>query len=119
MAHSDEARAEEADPDPGARLRRPLGGRWSALMAWIRNALVMPPEPLDDELRQRLLEVAKAVAAEHSWTWREPVEISVANRIPGKREWDILTNAMSRGCNIRMRIRESDFAVLSAGFAPR
>ena len=69
----------------------------------------------DTALRAQLLERAQKLAAERGWHWLEPVEITPV--YPAA--WEIRTNAFRCGMNIRIILRESDFAVLQAGFLPR
>lgn len=69
----------------------------------------------DPALRLQLLERARIVAAQHGWDWRDPVEFTRVNLDA----WQIRTNATSRGMNIRIVIRESNFAILEAGYLPR
>jgi hypothetical protein len=73
----------------------------------------------DDDLRKRILDVARRHADEHAWSWVEPVELTFAASGADGRVWSLRTNAHARGRNIRMRIRESDLAVLEAAFLPR
>lgn len=69
----------------------------------------------DPALRAQLLDHARKVAIERGWHWLEPVEMTAV--YPGA--WEIRTNALSRGINVRMILRESDFAVLEAGYLLR
>ena len=75
---------------------------------------------MDDlDLENRLIEIGRAYATEHGWRWDEPIVIRQEVAVPGKRVWSIRTNADSRGCNITMRIRETDYSVVDAAFLPR
>ena len=69
--------------------------------------------------RARLLAVAHAAASERGWPWLEPVAVDLEAVAERQRVWAIRTNCHNRGMNIRIVIRESDLAVLSAGFLPR
>jgi hypothetical protein len=73
----------------------------------------------EKELRAKLLEVARHYADERAWSWVEPVELVMATSGPEGRIWSLRTNVQARGRNIRMRIRESDLAVIDAAFLPR
>ena len=70
---------------------------------------------LDPMLRTRLLDRAQKLAAERQWLWREPVDITRVH----PDAWEIRTNAICLGANIRIVLRESDLAVLEAFFLPR
>jgi len=72
-----------------------------------------------NELRNQLLQAARQYAENQAWPWLEPIEVELADSVPGKRVWSVRTNAFAVGLNIRMRIRESDFAVVEAAFLPR
>ena len=72
-----------------------------------------------EELEHKLLSIAKATATEHGWPWIEPVSINVERGVVPQRVFSVRTNAHAIGCNIRMLIRESDFAVIEAVFLPR
>ena len=74
---------------------------------------------VDASTQQKILEVAQTVAAGREWPWLEPVDVSLSFSGPGNRIWAIRTNALARGMNIQMRIREADFAVIEASFLPR
>ena len=69
--------------------------------------------------REKLLEVARAVAVARGWPWIEPVAIEVEAVSPLGRIWTIRTNCHNRGQNIRIAIHEADFTVVSAGVLPR
>lgn len=73
----------------------------------------------DDELRNQLLEVARAAAGAQGWPWLEPVEITVKRTTPGERQWEVRTNTAARGCNVRLLIAEPGFEIIDAGFLPR
>jgi hypothetical protein len=74
---------------------------------------------VDALVHQKVIEIAQRVAAEQSWPWLEPVDVSLSFSGPGNRIWSIRTNAQSHGMNIQLSIRESDLAVLKAAFLPR
>lgn len=73
-----------------------------------------PEAPTD-----RLLAIARGVAAERDWPWLDPVEIDLEARSPEGPVWLVRTNCSRRGMNVRISIRESDFAVVTARFLPR
>lgn len=72
-----------------------------------------------EDLRNKLLMVARAYANEHSWPWIEPVEVQLARSGPGNRVWSVRTNILACGRNIRILIRDSDLAIVEAAFLPR
>jgi len=74
---------------------------------------------LTEETRQKLIAVGKAVAADQGWPWIDPVEVRLDRTTSDQRFWSIHTNALSRGRNIRLLIRESDLAVIEVAFLPR
>jgi hypothetical protein len=74
-------------------------------------------KPLE-EIPAELLNVAQREADLRGWTWRAPVHSRLQYE-SGARVWSIRTNAHSLGSNIRMKIRESDQAILEAVFLPR
>jgi len=69
--------------------------------------------------REKLLEVARTIAAARGWPWLEPVAIEVESLSRQGRVWTIRTNCQNRGQNIRIAIDDADFTVVSAGFLPR
>jgi hypothetical protein len=71
-----------------------------------------------EEIGVELVEAAQREAALRGWTSRDPVH-SQPEPESGARVWSIRTNTHSRGSNIRMKIRESDQAILKAVFLPR
>ncbi len=73
---------------------------------------------LDSSLRDDLLRQARKLADERGWTWREPVEVtSRADR--GEPVWVIRTNILMRSPSVRIVLRQSDLAVIRAGYLPR
>jgi len=74
---------------------------------------------LTEETRRKFIVVGKAVAAARGWPWIEPVEVRLDRTTSDQRFWTIRTNALSKGRNIRLLIRESDLAVIEAAFLPR
>lgn len=56
--------------------------------------------------------------AARGWPWIEPVDLELATVSPA-RTWSVRTNVQSLGSNVRLRIRESDLAIIEAGFLPR
>lgn len=71
-----------------------------------------------DAIEERILEVAKSFIADKSWPWLEPVRIESMLR-SGEKAWRVRTNIRCRGRNVRLLIRESDFAVIESGYMPR
>lgn len=73
---------------------------------------------LDDALRAQLIDLARKLATERGWTWLDPVTVtSAAHR--DQPVWIIQTNILSRGRNVRVVLRQSDHAVVEAGYLPR
>lgn len=73
---------------------------------------------LTDELRHRLLEVARMTATERGWPWSEPVEVGLS-QAAGRRVWSVRTNCWDKGSNVVVLVREDDLAVLDARYLPR
>jgi hypothetical protein len=72
----------------------------------------------DLELRAKLLDTAREVAAEHGWPWQEPIEVNSA-AFKGEGVWEVVTNRMVRGAGVRVLIRRSDGQVVHSGFLSR
>lgn len=72
----------------------------------------------DDTLRAQLISLAQKLAEERGWTWLDPVEVTSAAH-GGDRVWIIRTNAISLGRNVRIILRQSDHAVIQAGYLSR
>ena len=73
---------------------------------------------LDPKTRDQLIEQARKLANEREWNWLEPVEVT-ASAEGGEPVWIVLTNVPMRGQNVRIVIRQSDHAVVNAGYLPR
>jgi hypothetical protein len=73
---------------------------------------------LTDELRDRLLEIARKAAIDRGWPWSEPVDVRLSQAAP-RRVWLVHSDYLSRGSNVIVLIREDDLAVLDATFLPR
>jgi hypothetical protein len=73
---------------------------------------------IENQVREKLLQIGRAFAAENALPWLEPVQVSLSRAVP-PREWSIRTNADGKGCNIEMVIREADWSIVRAGFLPR
>lgn len=89
-------------------------GWWKS--SWWRSRT---PRADADPPREKLIEVAQGVAAARGWPWHDPIEIRLESVADDGRTWAVRTNCARRGMNVRVVIRESDFAVMSAGFLPR
>jgi len=75
-------------------------------------------ENVDSMLQTRLIALARSLAEERGWVWREPVDIS-SETYEGDSVWIVRSNAMMRSPSIRVWIRRSDLAVVHAGYLPR
>jgi hypothetical protein len=75
----------------------------------------MTPDPT---LRDQLVEQARKLADERAWTWREPVEVTAAAH-EGEAVWVVRTNVLMRSPSVRILLRQSDHAVVHAGYLPR
>ncbi len=84
-------------------------------MSWRDWFRPLRPDPA---LEARLVAAARAVAEERGWTWREPAAVEPALRA-GERTWTVRSNALARGTNVVVTLREADLAVLEARFLPR
>jgi hypothetical protein len=73
---------------------------------------------LDPNLRDQLVEQARRLAEERGWTWREPVEVNSAiDR--GEAVWVVRSNALMKSPSVRIVVRQSDRALVRAGYLPR
>jgi hypothetical protein len=77
------------------------------------------PHDIDQAVRARLLDVARAEAETRGWPWLEPIEITLTRAAVGTRQWMLRSNAAARGRNVRLTIAEPDFEVVEAAFLPR
>jgi hypothetical protein len=70
--------------------------------------------------RSEALDHARELAATRGWTWREPVVARWGRRwLLGRGCWTVLSNAESRGCNVRVVIDDATGDLIEAGFNPR
>ena len=67
------------------------------------------------------LSLARRAAEERGWSWTEPFHITPvrAYAIPGRVTYEVRTNALSRGNNLRIVIDATDGTVLEAHRLPR
>lgn len=72
-----------------------------------------------DAIEERILEVAKSFVADKSWPWIEPIEVRLTPMPSGEKAWSVRTNILNRGRNVRLVVRESDFAVIDFAYLPR
>jgi hypothetical protein len=73
---------------------------------------------MDQELSNKLTEIARRHAEERGWAWIGDAQITSESF---KREavWAVHSNAMMRGINVRVLIRKSDGAIVQSGYLPR
>jgi hypothetical protein len=68
---------------------------------------------------------ARRIAAEHAaakgWPFSEPVHVRRRRSVPlfGAWRWIVLSNAGSRGSNVRVEMDARTGAVIASGFNPR
>ena len=62
--------------------------------------------------RAEAIQIARAECALRGWPWLAPIEVHW-----GLFSLTVITNAKSRGCNARIRVRRRDGAVVSADLA--
>jgi len=69
---------------------------------------------------ERVLEIAKALAADRNWPWLQPVEVRQRRAwlLFGKHQWHVLTNAQARGANVRLVIDDDSGRVTRSSVAP-
>jgi hypothetical protein len=67
------------------------------------------------------IEIARGVAVEKGWRWREPVRARRTRSwiFIGRAEWEVRTNADMRGTNVRVVVDAQDGTVLQAAYLPR
>lgn len=64
--------------------------------------------------------IAKLVAVEQTWTWREPAEARLLTSAGAKPPvWEVISNAGSTGCSVKVRIDDTTGAVIEKAFLPR
>jgi hypothetical protein len=63
--------------------------------------------------RVEAIQIARAECALRGWPWLAPIEVHW-----GLFTITVITNAKSRGSNVRIRVRRRDGAVVSADLAP-
>ena len=64
--------------------------------------------------------IAREIAEREKWTWREPVRAVRARRwLFGRAVWKVISNADSRGCNVRVELDDITRETYRAGFSPR
>jgi hypothetical protein len=64
--------------------------------------------------KEQALQLAIAAARERNWPWNEPVCVRW-----GFLSYTVVTNARSRGGNVRLKIRKRDGAVVSASLSTK
>jgi hypothetical protein len=70
--------------------------------------------------REQAIGVARREAERQGWPWLEPVEARLSRRwLIGPAEWEVASNAHSRGMNVRVRIEDGTGRIRRAGFTPR
>jgi hypothetical protein len=70
--------------------------------------------------RDEAISLAKQVASEEDWEWREPVDASKRHKwLFGPYVWSVFTNAECRGGNIHVVIDDSTGEVLSKSYLRR
>jgi hypothetical protein len=62
--------------------------------------------------KEQALDAAIVAARERNWPWKEPICVRW-----GFLSYTVLTNARSRGGNVRLTIRKRDGAVISASLS--
>ena len=65
------------------------------------------------------LEIAKRVATERGWPWREPVSVTKKRRWFRFSGWIVYSNAGFRGGNVRIEIDIATGEVIRAAYLPR
>ena len=70
---------------------------------------------------QEAIEIARRVAAEKGWRWREPVKARRTRTwiFIGRAEWEVRTNAEMRGTNVLVVVDAQDGTVVRAAYLPR
>jgi hypothetical protein len=70
--------------------------------------------------RDEAINIAEAVAEREGWIWIEPVQaIRFRRWFLGSVCWEIISNAESRGCNVRVTIEEKSKKVCRKSFLAR
>ena len=67
-----------------------------------------------------LIRTARELATARSWTWLEPVRVRrFREGFLGPRRWEVLSNAGSRGGNVRIVFDDTSGDVVGSFFLPR
>jgi hypothetical protein len=70
--------------------------------------------------RADAIELARQAAAQQGWPWVEPVRARRRRAgLFGPHRWEVLSNADSRGQNVRVVIDDASGALLERHFLPR
>jgi hypothetical protein len=71
--------------------------------------------------KDEVIAIAKRVAAEEGWLWKEPILVQKTHRYIffGPVTWHVTSNAECRGCNVRVHVDDRSAEVTYKGFAPR
>lgn len=70
--------------------------------------------------REEAIAAAQAAAHERGWSWLEPIHVNTYRRwLIGRKVWEVMSNAESRGHNVRVSIDDKTGSVLHAHYLKR
>ena len=88
-----------------------------AVAHWFRGwGARQNPSPGNPMEQQQLLEIARKFAVGNGYDWVEPVDVEYDE---SRGAWVVVTNAMSRGSNLRVVVEASSGVVIEHVFLPR
>jgi hypothetical protein len=65
---------------------------------------------------KEIINQARKIVKEQGWVWKEPVGVDYDDDVEDTPVWVIYTNALSRGGNIIIRLRQSDLEVVKINY---
>ena len=81
------------------------------------NRIPYQGAPMDPELSEKLIEMARRYAEERGWGWAGDAMIFNAS-FQGEAVWAVHSNAVMRGGNAKILIRKSDLEIVHSGYMP-
>ena len=76
------------------------------------------PVTINPDLRNRIVDQARALAVERGWSFNEPIDVTSGTE-DGEPVWIVTSNYMSLGRNVKIALRQADHSLKRAGYLPR
>ena len=73
---------------------------------------------INPDLRNRIVDQARALAVERGWSFNEPIDVTPGTE-DGEAVWIVTSNYMSLGRNAKVVLRQADHSLKRAGYLPR